>query len=148
MGLLFIDLDGFKGVNDRYGHVVGDKLLTIVASRLGARARTGDYVCRYGGDEFVVILSGAPDRSSVYDVADSLAMRVALPYQVDGLQLTISAAVGAAIFPDEALDSAELMARADESMYLAKSSGLAPSALMYSSPARRRDDAARIGSRA
>src|ERR1700737_2626722 len=56
VGLLFIDLNGFKGINDEYGHAAGDKILTTAATRIAARVRTGDLVCRYGGDEFVVVL--------------------------------------------------------------------------------------------
>ena len=65
VGLLFIDLNGFKGINDEYGHAAGDKILTTVATRIAARVRTGDFVCRYGGDEFVVVLPSVPDAHAV-----------------------------------------------------------------------------------
>ena len=142
VGVLFIDLDGFKGVNDAYGHAVGDKLLTTVASRIAARARTGDLVCRYGGDEFVVILPRAADMAAALQVADSIRDRVALPYRIDGTELQVTAAIGAAIYPDQASSSAELLAIADESMYRVKMHAEHPLRVMHaiSAPTRRRDD--------
>jgi diguanylate cyclase (GGDEF)-like protein len=144
VGLLFIDLDGFKGVNDDYGHAAGDKLLITVASRIAARARTGDFVCRYGGDEFVVILPRAADRAAVRQVAESICRRVAVPYRIDGVELRVTAAIGASMYPDEARSAAALMQLADESMYRAKSRGTDPLGILdataASTPARRRDD--------
>lgn len=142
VGLLFIDLDGFKGVNDRFGHTVGDELLITVASRIAARARTEDFVCRYGGDEFVVILPRVADMAAVNRVADSIRARVAVPYRLNGIDLTVTAAIGVALYPDEARDAMDLMRRADESMYRAKSRGpeLAAAPTRLPAPARRRDD--------
>jgi diguanylate cyclase (GGDEF)-like protein len=144
VGLLFIDLDGFKGVNDDYGHAAGDKLLLTVASRIAARARTGDFVCRYGGDEFVVILPRVADRAAVRQVADSICRRVAVPYRVDGIELRVTAAIGVSMYPDEARTAAALMRLADESMYRAKSRGTDPLEMLdgapASTPTRRRDD--------
>lgn len=133
-------MDGFKGVNDDYGHSAGDKLLITVASRIAARARTGDFVCRFGGDEFVVILPCVADAAAAHQVADSIRKRVALPYRIDGADLQISAAVGLAIYPDEARSAADLMARADQSMYRAKFEGTDPHAGTRTTPARRRED--------
>jgi len=145
VGVLFVDLDGFKKVNDAYGHAMGDKLLVTVASRLASRARLGDVVCRYGGDEFVVILPRATDLVGVRRVADCLAKRVALPCRIDGCELQITAAIGAAIYPDEARSAASLMRLADESMYRAKSSWADPKELLRGVPPhlRRRDDASK-----
>ena len=142
VGVLFIDLDGFKSVNDAYGHAVGDKLLTTVASRVAARARTGDLVCRYGGDEFVVILPRVADMAAALQVADSIRNRVALPYRIDGAELQVTAAIGAAIYPDQASSSVELLAVADESMYRVKMRAEHPLRLLHAIPApsRRRDD--------
>jgi len=142
VGVLFIDLDGFKGVNDAHGHSVGDKLLTTVASRIAARARTGDFVCRYGGDEFVVILPRVADMAAALQVADSIRNRVALPYRIDGTELQVSAAIGAAIYPDQAASSVELLELADESMYRVKMHAEDPLRAMQAIPAqtRRRDD--------
>ena len=142
VGLLFIDLDGFKGVNDAYGHTAGDKLLTTVASRIAARARTGDVVCRYGGDEFVVLLPRVADMAAALQVADSIRNRVALPYRIDGVDLQITAAIGAAIYPDQAASSVELLELADESMYRVKMHAEDPLRILPAvpTPARRRDD--------
>lgn len=142
VGVLFIDLDGFKGVNDAHGHSAGDKLLATVASRIAARARTGDFVCRYGGDEFVVILPRVADMAAALQVADSIRNRVALPYLIDGTELQVAAAIGAAIYPDQAASSVELLELADESMYRVKMHAEDPRRMMQAIPAqtRRRDD--------
>ncbi len=140
VGVLFIDLDGFKGVNDRHGHAVGDRLLTTVAARIAARARAGDCVCRYGGDEFVVILRHVADAAALRLVADSIARRVALPYRIDGTELQLTAAIGGAIYPDQAGSAAALMRLADASMYRAKAEWTDPSDVQTPAPARRCDD--------
>jgi diguanylate cyclase (GGDEF)-like protein len=142
VGLLFVDLDGFKGVNDAHGHAAGDKLLMTVGARIAARARTGDFVCRYGGDEFVVILPRLADIAAARQVADSIGKRVALPYRMDGVELQLTAAIGVSIYPDEARSAADLMRLADESMYRVKSRWTHPAEILQrvSQPARRRDD--------
>ena len=141
VGLLFIDLDGFKAINDHFGHAAGDELLTMVAGRIAARARHGDYVCRYGGDEFVMILPRARDLAAVHRVADAIRARVALPCRVDGVDLKLTAAVGVSMAPDHATTAAALMHLADESMYRAKGRAAeAESARHAAYPARRRDD--------
>ncbi len=138
LGLLFIDLDGFKKVNDEHGHAMGDRLLMTVASRIAGRTRSGDFVCRYGGDEFIVILPGAADRSAMREVADSIARRVALPYRIDGTELRVTASIGLSHYPDAAASAAELLQRADQAMYRAKAQGSQPEHSAV--PARRRDD--------
>jgi diguanylate cyclase len=120
VGILFIDLNGFKGINDEYGHASGDKILTTAAARIAARVRTGDFVCRYGGDEFVVVLPSAPDAQAVSRVAETIRERVAVPYWIDGKEQHLTAAIGESMYPHDG-DSAEvLLHRADQAMYRLK----------------------------
>lgn len=144
VGLLFIDLNGFKGVNDEYGHAVGDEILTAVATRIRARVRIGDFVCRYGGDEFVVILPRVPDAAAVGRVADSIRERVALPYWILGNQQHLTAAIGESIYPHDGDGAAELLRRADQAMYRHKARLARPlvslGSLPQQRPSRRRSD--------
>jgi diguanylate cyclase (GGDEF)-like protein len=144
VGLLFIDLNGFKGINDEYGHAAGDKILTTVATRITARVRTGDFVCRYGGDEFVVVLPNVPDAAAVSRVADMIRERVALPYWIQGNEQHLTAAIGESMYPRDG-DSAEvLLHRADQAMYRLKARLSRPMMSLGSTPyqrlSRRRND--------
>jgi diguanylate cyclase (GGDEF)-like protein len=120
VGLLFVDLNGFKAVNDFYGHAAGDRILTTVATRMSARVRTGDIVCRYGGDEFVVVLPSLPDEGCLSRISEAVAARVALPYWIKGQEQHLSAAVGQSIYPRDGKDADTLLHRADENMYKVK----------------------------
>jgi diguanylate cyclase (GGDEF)-like protein len=144
VGLLFIDLNGFKGINDEYGHAAGDRILTTVATRIAARVRTGDLVCRYGGDEFVVVLPSVPDAAAVTRVADTIRERVALPYWIQGNEQHLTAAIGESMYPHDG-DSAEvLLHRADQAMYRLKTRLARPmmslGAMPYQRLSRRRND--------
>lgn len=121
VGLLFIDLNGFKAINDKYGHAAGDKILTTVATRISARVRTGDICCRYGGDEFVVVLPGVPDPFPVSRVADAIRERVSLPYWIGDEQQQLTASIGESMYPYHGENAALLVHRADEAMYRLKS---------------------------
>jgi diguanylate cyclase (GGDEF)-like protein len=121
--VVFIDLDGFKRINDRFGHTLGDELLMTVAGRIASRVRTGDIVCRYGGDEFIVILPRVPNRGAAEEVASAIAHLVALPCKLSGDELRVTAAVGVSLYPDDGRSAAELLRRADRLMYRAKSGG-------------------------
>jgi diguanylate cyclase (GGDEF)-like protein len=120
VGLLFIDLNGFKAINDEYGHAAGDKILTTVATRISARVRTGDAVARYGGDEFVVVLPAVPDPSAVSRVADTIRERISLPYWINGEEQHLTAAIGESLYPHDGDNAAMLLDRADVAMYRMK----------------------------
>ncbi|GGP28130.1 putative bifunctional diguanylate cyclase/phosphodiesterase [Silvimonas amylolytica] len=122
VALMFLDLDGFKPVNDAYGHHVGDLLLIEVANRISARVRQRDTVARIGGDEFVV-LAGINDPADAGALAESLLEEVRKPFIVEGLQLGISSSVGIALYPTDSLNQHDLMTHADTAMYHAKHAG-------------------------
>ncbi len=120
VGLLFIDLNGFKAVNDFHGHAAGDRILTTVAARMSSTVRTGDIVCRYGGDEFVVVLPSLPDEGCLARIAEGMAERIALPYWISGQEQHLSASVGKSLYPRDGGNAEALLQRADENMYEGK----------------------------
>ncbi len=122
LALLFIDLDGFKPVNDTYGHSVGDKVLEQVGQRLKALSRGRDVVARVGGDEFLLLLTNVVAEDSVAHVATRLINGISQAYTVDGREVIISCSVGIALYPD-GCSHGKLIARADAAMYAAKRSG-------------------------
>jgi diguanylate cyclase (GGDEF)-like protein len=122
--LLFIDLDGFKAVNDTQGHDVGDLVLQEVARRLRAVVRAEDTVARIGGDEFLAILAQpGSGEASTAAVADALIKAVSRPMQAAGVTVSVGASIGVAICPDHAADLPGLRRLADAAMYQAKRSG-------------------------
>jgi diguanylate cyclase (GGDEF)-like protein len=123
LALLFIDLDGFKAVNDSFGHDVGDELLTRVAAMLKYCVRKSDTVARFGGDEFVVLLTGLLDRDDAAIVAEKILLQLAEPVQLSVSQVKVGASIGIALYPDDGIDSNGLLKSADSLMYLAKQSG-------------------------
>jgi diguanylate cyclase (GGDEF)-like protein len=122
-GLLFVDLDRFKSVNDQHGHAAGDAVLREVAHRLAGSVRAGDTVGRLGGDEFVVLLPDLSGPGNAYAVAGKVLERLRTPIEVDGQPTLVTASVGVAVAPDDGMDYEALLARADASMYRAKESG-------------------------
>ncbi len=123
LALLFIDLDGFKAVNDSFGHHVGDELLTRVAAMLKYCVRKSDTVARFGGDEFVVLLTGLLDRDDAAIVAEKVLLQLAEPLQLSVCQAKVGASIGIALYPDDGSDSNSLLKAADGLMYLAKQQG-------------------------
>jgi diguanylate cyclase (GGDEF)-like protein/PAS domain S-box-containing protein len=123
VGLLFLDLDNFKHINDSLGHAVGDLLLQSIANRLVECVRTTDTVCRQGGDEFVILLAEIGQPLDAVHVATSLRTALDIPHLIDGHELHISLSIGISIFPDDGSDVDTLMQNADTAMYHAKASG-------------------------
>ncbi len=122
LALLFIDLDGFKPVNDTYGHSIGDLVLEQVGQRLKAMSRGKDVVARVGGDEFLLLLSNVSTPESIANVAERLIQGLSHPYAAEGREVMISCSVGIAMYPD-GCSHAKLIARADAAMYASKRSG-------------------------
>jgi diguanylate cyclase (GGDEF)-like protein/PAS domain S-box-containing protein len=124
VGVLFIDLDDFKKVNDSLGHIIGDELLVAVANRLGERVRGEDTLARLGGDEFVVLLEQLERPEDSATVANALLAALATPITLSsGHELYAQASIGISIFPDDASSPAELLREADTAMYRAKDAG-------------------------
>lgn len=123
IGVLFVDLDGFKAVNDRLGHEAGDMILHQVAVRLVARVRASDTVARYGGDEFTVILNQISNAQDVGRVAQSIVDELTRPFTAKRETVMIGASVGVALYPEHAETAEALIRLADKAMYEVKRSG-------------------------
>lgn len=123
VGLLFVDLDYFKSINDSLGHTAGDDFLRQISGRLKRAVRTNDYVMRHGNDEFVVVMANVSEAVQISSVASSILSRVARPFKIQGTDVTTSCSIGISIYPDDGADSEALMRQADVAMYQAKESG-------------------------
>ena len=121
--VLYVDLDGFKPVNDRFGHAVGDQLLIWVAQQLTQAARGDDVVARLGGDEFALLQRSVSDPDSAYRLAERLVQAIGQPTEIESHFIQIGASVGIVMAPADAVDAEELLRKADSAMYLAKASG-------------------------
>ena len=120
LGVLFLDLDGFKKVNDTYGHAAGDLLLKQSAERMRSRLRKSDIIARMGGDEFAVILPTLTDEKYADHVVKVIEEVMSAPFDLDGQMVKISASVGVGLFPRDALDAETLVKIADQAMYEVK----------------------------
>ena len=123
LGLLFIDLDHFKAINDTLGHEVGDELLCKVAERIKHVIREGDVAARLGGDEFTVIIEGIEAISSAEVVARKILQAIATPFTLSGQEVRITPSIGIATFPAAGNDATTLMRNADRAMYRVKEQG-------------------------
>ena len=117
-----LDLDGFKQINDRYGHEIGDRLLVAVADRLKHSMRIEDTVARLGGDEFVLIL-GVLDPKVLESALQRLLAALSAVYIIDGIGINISASIGVTLYPNDNENADTLLRHADQAMYKAKQSG-------------------------
>jgi len=123
LAVLFLDIDGFKAVNDSLGHAAGDRLLQHIADALGGALRRSDTVSRYGGDEFVVVLSEMENAEDAAAVAKKLRLALASPFSIEGQKVVVTASIGIARYPDHGQDADGLIAYADAAMYRAKREG-------------------------
>jgi diguanylate cyclase (GGDEF)-like protein len=123
MAVLYIDLDGFKRINDVHGHAVGDEVLRIVAARLARSVRAEDLVGRLGGDEFACLLTQLPSLDQLSQLACKLFDAVALPMKIGSLDLTVRASIGISTYPAHGTTAAKLLNSADAAMYGAKRVG-------------------------
>jgi diguanylate cyclase (GGDEF)-like protein/PAS domain S-box-containing protein len=126
LGVIYLDLDQFKPVNDRYGHETGDRLLQAVARRLGETMRRSDTVSRIGGDEFIICLEQLKQGQDALNAARKIAASLEAPFQVFGRELQVSASIGIAIYPDDARQAETLLRLADQAMYRARAEGGSP----------------------
>ncbi|WP_181902216.1 diguanylate cyclase domain-containing protein [Thalassotalea euphylliae] len=123
LAVLFVDLDGFKGVNDKYGHDFGDIVLQQVAERLRGCVRKSDTICRFGGDEFVILLTSLNNKEEAAFIAEKIIDVVSKPFLGDQYQATLGSSIGISVFPEDADNGADLLKTADNLMYRVKSSG-------------------------
>ena len=123
LAVVFLDLDGFKHVNDSHGHDIGDKLLIALSIRLKDALREGDSLARIGGDEFVAVLTNLGSVADCVPVLERLLAAAAKPVTVNDIVLNVSASIGVTIYPEDNLDAEQLMRHADQAMYIAKQMG-------------------------
>ena len=123
IGVVFLDIDHFKFVNDSLGHNTGDKLLQNVAERLTETVRDGDTVARLGGDEFILVLNDQPGQEVIYRAMQRIMNRVAEPIDIDGQELMVTCSAGISLYPQDGSDVETLLKNADAAMYQAKEKG-------------------------
>ena len=123
ISLLFLDFDGFKNINDFYGHDMGDELLIQATKRLKEEIRESDYLFRFGGDEFVFLFSDFKNENDILKIAEKLKNSFSEPFLIKGHLVRISVSIGISVYPDDGTTSEELLRNADIAMYKAKDAG-------------------------
>lgn len=126
LAVMFIDLDGFKSVNDTHGHDAGDRVLVTMAQRLKSAVRSGDTVSRRSGDEFLFLMLEVKDEANVMAQALRIATDLGQACDVEGNSVRVGASVGIALYPEDGRSAAELLQRADAAMYVAKENAAGP----------------------
>lgn len=122
-GVLYLDMDGFKSINDRFGHNVGDEVLCEAASRIRSVIRTDDIVVRMGGDEFAIFVPDPTDRSALVSLSERLLAAFRAPFAVEGVSVSARLSIGAALAPDDGATRALLLRNVDSALYQAKAAG-------------------------
>ena len=120
LAVLYLDLDGFKPINDTHGHAAGDQVLVRVAQAMRQVARESDFVARLGGDEFAVLQRGIDTHDQAVRLAKRLSEALSQPWMLGTLRVQVGASVGIAMYPEHGSDPEALLAAADQDMYLAK----------------------------
>jgi diguanylate cyclase (GGDEF)-like protein len=123
IAVLFIDLDGFKTINDTHGHDVGDELLVQVAEKLKSCVRQSDTVVRFGGDEFVLLLTGLHNKNEAAYIADKVLKLMQQPFTLSAERVYIGCSIGIAMYPDDGVTDNDLLKIADTLMYRVKANG-------------------------
>ena len=123
LAILYMDLDHFKKINDTLGHPVGDDLLKVVADRLSSSLRGSDVVCRFGGDEFIVLLKNIIQPKFAGEIAELLLEKIMHPIELEGRELFVGASIGIALYPQDAQSAEDLMRNADAALFRAKQQG-------------------------
>jgi diguanylate cyclase (GGDEF)-like protein len=124
VALLFLDLNRFKRVNDQYGHSTGDKVLQAVAGRIQLMVRATDTACRYGGDEFAIMMPDLENATIAANVAEKIQDRLAYPYEVDDASIFLQSSFGISIYPRDGIVWDTLLRHADAAMYRSKATHL------------------------
>lgn len=126
LGVVYMDLDQFKPINDKYGHEIGDCLLQAVAHRLNETMRQSDTISRIGGDEFIICLEQIKNEQDAIAATRKIIDSLKSPFQILGQQLAVSASIGIAVYPDHGRETETLLRLADRAMYQAKAEGHSP----------------------
>jgi diguanylate cyclase (GGDEF)-like protein len=121
--VMFLDLDGFKEINDEHGHELGDLVMQATALRIKAEIRETDTVARIGGDEFIIILSSLPEFEVAERIASGLIEQIVQPIRVEKAEVVVSASIGISIYPENGTTAEDLIRSADKAMYQIKRQG-------------------------
>jgi len=123
LAVVFLDLDGFKAVNDNHGHDIGDELLVVIAQRMQLALREGDTLSRFGGDEFIAVLVDLEQLDDCKPILERLLLAASEPVVINDIELQVSASIGVTVYPEDNADTEQLIRHADQAMYIAKQSG-------------------------